>query len=210
MQNLKNKKILITAGPTWVPIDSVRVISNIATGETGSFLAEEAKKQGAQVSLFLGPANACCLNNSINVIRFNYFSELRNKLIKALRAKRYDIIIHSAAVSDFKLREPIKGKLSSGKTYNLKLVPLPKIILDIRHFAPQARLVMFKLEIGVADKLLIKKAKSAQASSDADVVVANRISPYRAYIISKEGYTITAKNKTELAKKLIKLLVTRY
>ena len=56
--SLKNKRILITAGPTWVAIDSVRVISNIATGETGILLAKRLSLQGAKVTLALGPS--CC------------------------------------------------------------------------------------------------------------------------------------------------------
>ena len=54
---LKNKKVLITAGPTWVPIDNVRVISNTATGETGILLSEKLKNLGAKVTLLLGPTN---------------------------------------------------------------------------------------------------------------------------------------------------------
>ncbi len=53
--SLNGKRILITAGPTWVPIDNVRVISNIATGTTGVLLAWQTSAQGAKVTLVLGP-----------------------------------------------------------------------------------------------------------------------------------------------------------
>ena len=69
---LKNKNILITAGPTWVPIDRVRVISNIATGKTGILLAKSANKLGAKVTLVLGPVGEVGLEKEINVKRF-YF-----------------------------------------------------------------------------------------------------------------------------------------
>ncbi|MFH1338623.1 MAG: phosphopantothenoylcysteine decarboxylase [Candidatus Omnitrophota bacterium] len=204
-QKLKNKRILITAGPTWVPIDEVRVISNIATAKTGIIIAEEAKKQGAQVRLFLGPAGLDYSNKSIRIRRFKYFSELKDIISKELSKKLYDIIIHSAAVSDFSTVK-FKGKLESSRDYNLKLKRLPKIIKIMRRLAPDAKLVMFKLESGLSDALLISKAELAQHKINADYVVANRTNPYRAFIISKKGNSIVASSKVELAKKLLKSL----
>ena len=203
-QYLKNKKILITAGPTWVPIDNVRVISNIATGETGILLAEEAHRQGAKVTLLLGPISDCCLDNSINIIRFKFFDELHKVVKKELKNKKYDIIIHSAAVSDFKPKRFFKEKISSDKVFDLKLKPLPKIIEDIRRLAPRAKLVMFKLESGVSDTTLIKRAKIAQSKVNANLTVANRFNPYRAFIIDREGSIVLASSKNELVKKLLK------
>jgi len=81
---LATKSVLITAGPTWVAIDSVRVISNTATGETGTLLAERFAQQGAKVTLLLGPVSNCCLNKKIRVINFKFFDELRDKLIREL------------------------------------------------------------------------------------------------------------------------------
>ncbi|MBI5145233.1 MAG: hypothetical protein HZA27_03495 [Candidatus Omnitrophica bacterium] len=222
-----HKKILITAGPTWVPIDGVRVISNIATGETGIMLAEKLQRRGAQVTLLLGPVGICCLNKKINpalskrrskgcvrksgikLIRFRFFSELKDKVIKELTAKRYDVIIHNAAVSDF---APVqfRGKISSAKAISLKLKTLPKIITYIRRLAQQAKLVMFKLEVGISREALIKKAKQARDLAKADLVVANTLSPYCAFIIDSEENCIVARNKRELVNKLTKLLVTSY
>ena len=97
--NFKNKHILITAGPTWVPIDSVRVISNIATGQTGISLANQFSSLGAKVTLLLGPqANSIQINNDIKVINFKFFDELKQLLAKELKSKQLDLIIHSAAV----------------------------------------------------------------------------------------------------------------
>lgn len=200
---LKSKRILITAGPTWVPIDNVRVISNIATGKTGVLLANEARRRGAKVTLLLGPISNCGLDKSVNIIRFRFFNELKNNLIKELRTKRYDIVIHSAAVSDFKPAKIIRGKIRSRRAYNLKLVTLPKIIRDIRCLAPEVKLVMFKLEDGISDKALIKKAKQAQNKIGADFVVANRINPYHSFIIDRQNNIVSARNKEELAKKLL-------
>ena len=199
---LKNKRILITAGPTWVAIDSVRVISNIATGETGVLLAEKLSELGAKVTLVLGPVGACCLNRKIKLIKFKFFDELKDKVIQELKAKKIDIIIHSAAVSDFKPKQKNKGKLASNKKHNLVLTPLPKIVRQMRCLAPRAKLVMFKLESGLSKASLIQRASVARKKINADIIVANMINPYRAFILNKSKI-ISAKTKIEMVNKLI-------
>jgi phosphopantothenoylcysteine decarboxylase/phosphopantothenate--cysteine ligase len=204
---LKGKKILITAGPTWVPIDDVRIISNVATGRTGILLAREAAVRRAEVTLVLGPGEERVRGKLSRLIRFRFFSELKDILKRELKNKKYDIVIHSAAVSDFKPDYKLKGKLNSDKGCRLKLIPLEKLVVLIRRFAPKSILVMFKLEPTVTDKTLIQRAKSSRDMVGADMVVANRLSPYRAFIIDKENNQIKAQSKQELAKKLIKVLL---
>ena len=205
---LKGKKILITAGPTWVPIDDVRIISNVATGRTGILLAREAAVRRAEVTLVLGPGEERVRGKLSRLIRFRFFSELKDILQRELKNKKYDIVIHSAAVSDFKPEYKLKGKLNSDKGCRLKLIPLEKLVVLIRRFAPKSILVMFKLESTVTDKTLIQRAKSSRDMVGADMVVANRLNPYRAFIIDKKGNRTKVKNREQLAKKLIKLLNT--
>ncbi|MBN1912937.1 MAG: hypothetical protein JW788_00900 [Candidatus Omnitrophica bacterium] len=203
--DLKNKRILITAGPTWVPIDTVRVISNIATGATGILLAERFVRQGAKVTLLLGPAEDCRVNKTINLKRFRFYAELKEKAVKEVRSGSYDVIIHSAAVSDFTPIKRRRVKITSKKPLNIRLVPLPKIVDIMRRVAPRAKLVMFKLEPGISDNALVKRAKEAQEKAGADMVIANKIEPYRAFIIYEKGI-ISVKSKRALAYNLINLL----
>jgi phosphopantothenoylcysteine decarboxylase/phosphopantothenate--cysteine ligase len=203
--SLKNKRILITAGPTWVAIDAVRVISNIATGQTGILLAEEFLRRNARVTLFLGPVRGDYLNHSLRILRFKFFDELRIKIKEELCKKRYDIIIHNAAVSDFRPGR-FRKKIDSKKECNLGLKPLPKIIHDIRGLSPCSKLVIFKFEPGVSDRILIKRARQVRQEAGAEFIVANRLNPYRAFIIDKEGDQIKVRNKKDLARKLIKQL----
>ncbi|MBU1871451.1 MAG: phosphopantothenoylcysteine decarboxylase [Candidatus Omnitrophica bacterium] len=205
--NLRGKKILITAGPTWVPIDKVRVISNISSGYTGRLIAEEAAHKGARVTLVLGPSIAAPLNKVIRIIRFSFFSELKKLLKGELKRTRYDVIIHAAAVSDFMPECRIRNKLNSSNALLLKLVPLEKLVILIRRLAQRSVLVMFKLEPAAGDKSLIKKAKSAAGKAGADIIVANRLKPYRAFIIDNENNRILASSKQDLARKLIKVLM---
>ncbi|MFH1578056.1 MAG: phosphopantothenoylcysteine decarboxylase [Candidatus Omnitrophota bacterium] len=214
---LQGKRILITAGPTWVAIDSVRVISNIATGKTGILLARKALSYGARVTLLLGAgAGVCALsgnqakgarfNKMLRVVRFRFFDELKNILSRELKKNAYDIVIHSAAVSDFKAKSKSKAKLSSGREHILKLVPLEKLAVLIRCLASEALLIMFKLESGITDKALIQRAKNAREKNRADLIIANRLNPYRAYIIDRNGIQTYVGNKKELSEKLIKQL----
>lgn len=204
---MKNKRILITAGPTWVPIDSVRVISNTATGETGILLAEKLAQRGAKVTLLLGQCEACCLNKKIRLIRFKYFDELKETVKRELKKRRFEIIIHSAAVSDFRPAKSSKGKLASGIAQNLRLFPLPKIAQDIRNLAPKSKLVLFKLESGIKDKTLIERARNTLLKHEADLIIANRIQPdYKAFILNKRNVYCKVDSKHELVNRLIKII----
>lgn len=200
---LRGKRVLITAGPTWVPIDSVRVISNTATGETGILLAKEAARLGAKVTLVLGPVAACCPDSKLRLIRFRFFDDLRASIRHLLTRERFDYIVHCAAVSDFKPVRYARGKIDSDKGCLLRLKPLPKIINDIRALSRGATLVMFKLEAGVPDALLLKRALVAQKKAGADIVVANRLNPYRAFVIDTKGNRVMAENKKDLARALL-------
>lgn len=203
----KGKRILITAGPTWVPIDEVRVISNIASGETGILLAEKLLKQRAKVTLVLGPVEFCGIGKKIKLIRFKFFDQLRSKLKKELLSKNYDCIIHCAAVSDFRPLRLLRGKLSSNKAHTLKLTVLPKIIDEIRKLCPAAKLVMFKLEGRVSDLELLYRARKALRKARADLIVANRITPsYKAFILNQNETLGPINSKKELADKLVNFL----
>jgi phosphopantothenoylcysteine decarboxylase/phosphopantothenate--cysteine ligase len=205
--SLNNKRVLITAGPTWVSRDSVRVISNIATGETGILLAKRLSLAGAKVTLALGPS--CCADASgkIKIIRFKFFEELKEILAKELRSQAYDAVIHSAAVSDFKPARHIRGKLKSDSPFTLRLAALPKLVATIKRISPYVKLVMFKLESGLSDHELIRRAREAMCKSNADAIVANRIKPkYRAYILDKEKVYAKVDSKKDLAGKLTGVL----
>ena len=205
--NLRNKKVLITAGPTWVPIDSVRVISNIATGETGILLARDLARKGAMVTLVLGPACIGYQLPNIKILRFSFFHELKHVLIKELRSQAYDVVIHSAAVSDFAPARHIRGKLKSDRPHTLRLKVLPKLIATIQRVSPQSALVIFKLESGISDLELIRRARRALSDQGADIIVANKIKPkYRAYLLDKEKIYAKVDAKETLVKSLITLI----
>ena len=211
--NLRNKKILITAGPTWVAIDNVRVISNIASGITGILLSEELRKQGARVTLVLGPVDCCCLNKGVRLIRYRYFDQLKRIIAKEAGSKKYDILIQTAAVSDYEPQNKFNGKISSGKkSLTLKLVPTAKIIDIVKKKDPGIFLVGFKLEPQAGRNRLLSSASKLIDKTGSDLVVANTFkgNKYRAFIVDSKRIYASALNKTGLVRSLVKVLNAMY
>jgi phosphopantothenoylcysteine decarboxylase/phosphopantothenate--cysteine ligase len=207
--SLKNKRILITAGPTWVPIDKVRVISNIATGETGILLAEKLCNLDAKVTLLLGPVGYCCLSRKIKLLPFKFFGELKEILVKELRSKRYDAVVHSAAVSDYAPAAAFTNKVKSDrKIWNLSLVPTPKIIDLVKKIDRSVFLVGFKFEPAATKDALIKKTRDLMARAGLDLAVANSINKdrYQAHILSENKIYGPWQNKNTMVNKLVNLI----
>lgn len=208
--NLKNKRILITAGPTWVPIDKVRVISNIASGRTGMLLAKLADRLGASVTLILGPVGEVDLDKSISIKRFFYFNELHNLVRSELKTKKYDIVIHSAAVSDYKPKKMFSRKIQSNiRNLNIELETTVKIADRIKKYAPDIFLAIFKLELNLPRDKMIERARKTMQESGADLTVVNTFSnkhPYKAMIIDRSKVFYKTDSKEELARKLLEII----
>lgn len=118
-EELRGKKVLVTAGATRAPIDPVRFITNYATGKMGFALAESAQLKGAEVSLISGP------NNLAPVSGVKYIAiDTVDQMQKAM-AKEYDdtdILIMAAAVSDYQPKKVSDQKLKkSTKSLTLEL-----------------------------------------------------------------------------------------
>lgn len=207
--NLKNKRVLITAGPTWVPIDSVRVISNIATGQSGILLAQKLAGLGAKVTLLLGPVGACRLNRKIRVITYQFFDELKGRLSKEIRSKKYDIVVHSAAVSDYQPVRAYRGKISSGlKLLRINLRPTVKLINLIKKADRSLFLVGFKFEPRAGEKNILPAARRLLALAGLDLVVANtaRQEQYQAYILNRERAYGPYRSKPAMVNRLAGLM----
>jgi phosphopantothenoylcysteine decarboxylase/phosphopantothenate--cysteine ligase len=208
--NLNGKKVLITAGPTWVPIDAARVISNTATGSTGILLAKKLAGRGARVTLMLGPVKSDYRNKAVKIINFKFFNELRSWLKNELKKKRYDIIIHSAAVADYApAGQSRRKKISSGlKTLKLNLKPTPKLIDSLRKLSPASFLIGFKFEPDLQGDKLIKKAGRLIKRARLDLAVANSscAKGYTAYLVAAKKHSGPFRSKEDMVKNLIRLI----
>ncbi|MEI8249070.1 MAG: phosphopantothenoylcysteine decarboxylase [Candidatus Taylorbacteria bacterium] len=195
--SLKNKSILVTAGSTWIPIDSVRVITNIFKGSIGFTIAKMAAACGANVILLLGPSfDLCTYKAPTNLIikRFKYFDELDTLMTDLLEKNRFDAVIHSAAVSDFQLNKVYSGKIKSDNKLLLELVPTKKIIDYIKVKSPYTYLVKFKLEVDITPQELNKIIIKSKSQSHADLIVGNI---YSRSFSDHEAYVLDNSNKVE-------------
>jgi phosphopantothenate-cysteine ligase/phosphopantothenoylcysteine decarboxylase/phosphopantothenate--cysteine ligase len=197
-------KILVTAGATMVMIDKVRAITNIFKGRTGNAIALEAVKRGHKVTLLTSnPLPTSPVAQDIVTVQYKTYDQLaENMLAEIASDAHYDAIIHSAAVSDYRVEgtyqytwnydppfEPVESskKISSTeKELYLKLVPTEKLIDKIRDpWGFKGKLVKFKLQVGITDDELTKIAIKSMLHSRADMVVANCLewSKEKAFII---------------------------
>jgi phosphopantothenoylcysteine decarboxylase/phosphopantothenate--cysteine ligase len=196
-------RVLITCGATWVPIDDVRVISNVSTGEMGHLIAQAFSRKEAQVTLIEGPVTHSLADKKVKVIKYRFFDELARTL-KTELLKKYDVVIHAAAVSDFKVKGHSKSKISSDSSLTLKLVPNPKLINDIKRLSPESLLVGFKLESNLSPKSIFKTVKPLFTSAGCDLVVANTINKgYKGFIVNADGDILSKANKKQLLADLL-------
>ena len=171
---LKNKKVLITAGPTIESIDPVRSITNHSSGKTGLSLASELISAGAKVTLIYGPGKEKPPQGAkiINVIS----SKEMLDSVKIQLKKKFDIVIMAAAVADY---TPINSKntkiKSSRKEVTIRLKKAPKIIDLVKKYQKNVLLVGFKAETNISKKELIKSAQKKLKESSSDMIVANDI-----------------------------------
>ena len=210
--SLRNKKVIITAGPTWVKIHTDRVISNTATGSTGILLAKKFVRLGAKVTLLLGPMGLSKVGQSraLRVLHFQYFNELKVLLEKELSTKKYDLAIHCAAVSDYKPKFFKKGKISSGlKELNIKLIPTTKIIKIFKKIQPSITLVGFKFEPEASRFKLINEARTLIHNTQADFVIANTLKAerYLAYLVTKDQESALIFTKRDMVEGLIRSIM---
>jgi phosphopantothenoylcysteine decarboxylase/phosphopantothenate--cysteine ligase len=203
--------ILITAGPTWVPIDKVRVISNRGSGKTGSMLAEKLIKKGAKVTLLLGPGeNMAPDKPGIKIIRFRYFSELDTALKNELKKQKYSAIVHSASVSDYapagKILHKVSSRLSSWK---INLIPTKKLIGGLRTLSAHSFIVGFKFEPDLSARPLVEKGRELLKRCRLNLVVANsdKGNKYRAYILGDNVKNGPFADKHKMTDRLSAMLI---
>ena len=167
-QKLKGKKILITAGGTKEKIDPVRYISNSSSGKMGLALADIAYSMGAQVTLI----STFKAGKGYRTILTETALEME-KAVKENLADQ-DCVIMTAAVADYRVKEPAEQKIKKESTDNLtlELVKNPDILKDISKMERKAIIVGFCAE----SENLIENAKVKIQNKGCDYLVANDIS----------------------------------
>lgn len=178
---------IVTAGPTFEPLDDVRRLTNFSTGRLGTELANFLAACGHTVTLLLGQsATWPGERRAQTVTMFSSTKDLRAKL-KAGSHKQVDAIFHAAAVSDFTFGKmftrgtdgklapfaPSKKISTRGGSLLVELVPTPKIIAELRGWFPHTRIVGWKFEADGHRTGALRSARKQIADCSTDACVAN-------------------------------------
>ena len=167
---LKNKKVLITAGPTYEAIDPVRFIGNHSSGKMGIALAEKSASMGAEVSLILGPSNVSIADKSIDVIRVTSASEMYEAVHRIF--DKTDIAIFSAAVADYRPGEVATEKIKKKEgTLTIVLEKTKDILASAGTIKKHQFLVGFALET----QNELENAKKKLEKKNLDLIVLNSL-----------------------------------
>lgn len=142
---LKEKKVLITAGPTYEAIDPVRFIGNHSSGKTGFEIAKVAANLGAQVVLVSGPTHEKVTHSFIQTIPVTSASEMYEAVHNHFETA--DIAILSAAVADYKPKEVATQKIKKKEsTLTIELEKTKDILASLGAIKKHQFLVGFALE----------------------------------------------------------------
>ncbi|EGT3614671.1 bifunctional phosphopantothenoylcysteine decarboxylase/phosphopantothenate--cysteine ligase CoaBC [Clostridium perfringens] len=212
--DLVGKKVVVTAGPTVVPIDPVRILTNRSSGKMGYSIAEEARDRGAEVVLISGPTSLR-KPNGIKVIDIKTNEEMFDAIKKEFEDA--DIVIKSAAVADYKAKNYSSEKIKkTGDDLNLIFERDRDILQALGEMKKNQILVGFAAE----SSNVSENAKGKLERKALDYIVANDISKpetgfasdeNKVTIISKSGEEVSLEkmSKREVAKNIFDIIKGR-
>jgi phosphopantothenoylcysteine decarboxylase/phosphopantothenate--cysteine ligase len=165
---LLGRKVLVTAGPTYEPIDPVRFIGNRSSGKMGYAVASEAQRRGAEVVLVSGPT-ALAPPDGLQIVRVETSDEMRDAVLS--HAALQDVIVMCAAVADYKPVARSGEKLKRGEIRQIQVTSTDDIASEAAKAAPGALHIGFALESGS----LVTAAREKLRRKGQALVVANGI-----------------------------------
>lgn len=215
-EDLKGKKVMITAGPTYEKIDPVRFIGNYSSGKMGYALAEACAGRGAEVTLISGPVNLATRHPNIRRIDVESAGQMYKATIEAY--KDADAGILCAAVADFTPEVTSDKKIKRGKDdLVLHLKPTEDIAASLGKLKGRGqKLVGFALETDdevthAQDKLARKNFDYIVLNSLRDKGAGFRCDTNKITIIDRQGATsYPLKDKREVAQDIVDKLVSLF
>lgn len=218
LPSLSGQRVLVTAGPTWCPIDAVRHLANLSSGGTGLTIARALAAAGAETTLLLGPGRVLPTEadrSALRILDFVTFDDLHAAVREQVGSHGYDAMVHTAAVSDYRLKEENVGKLSSeAEELVLRLVRTPKIVDEVKALDPKILLVKFKLEVGRTEAELLEIGARSRERSGAELLVANDLTGktgalHAAHLLDADGIVERVETTAALAGLLVRVLAER-
>ena len=169
---LAGKRVVITSGPTYEPIDPVRYIANRSSGKQGHAIAQAAANAGADVVLVSGPV-AIPDPQGVKVLHVESAREMLAAVENTLPA---DIFIGAAAVADWRVGTAVQEKLKKGASGppSLGLVENPDILATVASHAKRPQLVV---GFAAETQMVLDHARVKLAKKKCDLIIANDVSP---------------------------------
>ncbi|MED1785367.1 bifunctional phosphopantothenoylcysteine decarboxylase/phosphopantothenate--cysteine ligase CoaBC [Brevibacillus fortis] len=168
-KDLQDKHVLITAGPTREKIDPVRYITNHASGKMGYAIAEAARDRGAKVTLISGPTSLA-RPDGVDFIAVESVQEMFDAVMEQL--PHCDIVVKSAAVSDYRPKHVAEHKMKKGDgPLELELEKAPDILKTIGERKTKQFVVGFAAET----QNVLQHAQSKLERKNLDMIVANNV-----------------------------------
>ncbi len=195
-RDLAGKSVLITAGPTFEPIDPVRFIGNHSSGKMGIAISEEMASRGAEVELVLGPSSEKVINQAIQVRKVKTAGEMYDACLKAFATA--DIAVMSAAVADYTPAVKQETKIKKTQdTMSLELTRTEDILKALGQSKHNGQLLVgFSLE---TDNERVN-AQGKLKSKNADLIVLNSLRDEGAgFGVDTNKITIFEKNGNEIS-----------
>ena len=207
--SLKSIPILVTGGPTPVPIDNIRRLTNRFTGRLGTCIAEELYLRGAKVKLIHGQGSYTPPDYLPHKIVTTYDEYLTEVLAELQHDYQYGIF--SAAVADYKPDRVFPGKIPSGELSKIDLIPTQKVIGEVKARFPSLGMITFKYQENISHQELIAIAEN-RLQQGYQMVVANRGEEHQAtgaqvaYLVTKDRSPQKAVGKQDIAKAIANYL----
>jgi len=187
------KSVVITLGATRSPIDDIRFIQNTSSGFSGFAIADNLFRHGHDVTCVKGVTTVPTPKWLPLIIEADSPDEMLKELF-ALSNDDIEAWIHSAAVLDYVVENSAEGKLASQQgPLDVTLIESPKHILELTQKCQGSVRIGFKLETGIKQKELVRRALAQIEFANMTAVVANRLedindsSKPRAYLVDKTG-----------------------
>jgi phosphopantothenoylcysteine decarboxylase/phosphopantothenate--cysteine ligase len=196
IQDLKNIKVLISAGGTREAIDPIRFIGNRSSGIQGLSFASAAISRGAQVCV-VGANLRTEIPAGCDFVAVEDAEQMRDELL--LRVKDFDLVIMNAAVSDYRVKNKSQDKIKkSDDEISLELVKNPDILKEISKSKTSNQVIVgFAAETIEDDAQFEKVAKQKLDQKGCDVIFANKVKKDQAMDSSNNEFLMITHEKTQ-------------
>ena len=195
-QDLRDKSILITAGPTHEPLDPVRFLGNRSSGKMGYALAATASCRGADVTLVSGPVNLP-LPPGVKTIQVKTAREMHHEVLNCFNDA--DIVIKAAAVADFRPETEADQKIKKNDSVtSLNLTPNPDILFELGQLRKTRKKTLVLVGFAAESDNHLEEGRRKLKEKNLDLLAVNDImAADSGFDVDTNRITLLARNGSE-------------